>query len=769
MSDPSTTSGGSILGAAVKRVEDPRFIRGEGVYLDDMHAEGEVWMVPVRSHLPHGTIQSIDVVEAASMPGVVGVYTASDVHGRMGSDFADQPDVTRANLIANDTVRFVGDIVAVVVAESQRQAVDAAGMVWADIEPLPPVADVRAALAADAPRLFPEHGSNVVAEWNVDADVPLDSADVVLELSITHQRIAAVPLETNNALAIPTPNGGIDIRMGSQSVHGARNALSNALGIDRKLVRIRTPDMGGGFGAKIYTYREHAVCAKLALMLDRPVRWSESRTENMVSMNHGRAQSHDVKVAARRDGKVLGLDVTVIQDVGGYPLFGTLMPNFTRRMVSGPYDIPAIAYRARSVVTNATPIHAYRGAGRPEATITLERVMDTLAAELGMDPAEVRRKNLRSPSGFPWVTATGERYDTGNYQAALELALATAGYESLRKEQAERRGRDDRVQLGIGIGTYVEVTAPAGRTDWGSVEVHQDGTATVSSGALSHGQGHETTFPQLASAVLGIPEERIAYVQADTDTTVRGGGTMGSRSLQMAGSAVYRSSEKVLEKARRLVAHLTEAAVDDVVRFDDGRIGVRGVPGSGMTWAEIATAATDPDRLPEGMEPGLGADDVYQQEHASVPFGTHVAVVEVDTETGDTKLIRHIAVDDAGVIVNHLVLDGQIHGGIAQGVGQVLFEDFRYDAAANPLTTNLTGYLLPTAATLPTFELAHTSTPSTTNPLGVKGVGEAGTVGSTPAVYNAVLDALGHLGIRSLDMPLTPSKLWNAIQRADEV
>jgi carbon-monoxide dehydrogenase large subunit len=769
MSDPSTPAGGSILGAAVKRAEDPRFIRGEGRYLDDIHVEDEVWMMPVRSQVPHGMIESIDTDEAAAMPGVVGVFTADDVEGRMATDFADQPTVTRADLITGDRVRFVGDIVAVVLAETQLQAADAAGLVWANIEPLPPIVDPRAALDEDAPLLFPDHGSNVIAEWDVNADVPFDTAHVVLELSVANQRLAAVPLEANNALAVPTSDGGVDLRMGSQSVHAARNAISSAIGVDRDLVRVRTPDMGGGFGAKIYTYREHALCAKLAVMLGRPVRWSETRTENMISMTHGRAQSHEVRVAATRDGKVLGLDVSVIQNVGGYPLFGTFMPVFTRRMVSGPYDIPVIAYRAKSVVTNTTPVHAYRGAGRPEATIMLERVMDTLAAELGMDPVAVRRQNLRSPDGFPWTTATGERYDTGNYERALDLALTTIGYEALRKDQAERRGAGDRIQLGIGIGTYVEVTAPGGRTDWGKVEVHADGSATVWSGALSHGQGHETTFPQLVSRVLGIPPEQIAFVQADTDQMVRGGGTMGSRSLQMAGSAIHRSSEHVLDKARRLVAHLSEASVEDVVRFDDGRIGVRGVPDSGMTWSEIATAAADPGRLPDDMEPGMGADDVYVQEHASVPFGTHVAVAEVDTETGDVRLVRHVAVDDAGVIVNHLVLDGQIHGGIAQGVGQVLFEEFKYDEGANPLTSNLTGYLLPTASTLPSFELAHTSTPSTSNPLGVKGIGEAGTVGSTPAVYNAVLDAVAHLGVPALSMPLTPSKLWSALHEATGV
>ncbi len=769
MSEQPTAVGGSILGASVKRVEDPRFVRGEGEYMNDIHIEGEVWMAPVRSQVPHGTIVSLDIEQATAMPGVIGVYGPADLPGTMPADFAGQTDATLVDLVTSDRVRFVGDIVAVVVAATRQQAIDAAEAVWLDVDPLPVAVTPQSALAENAPILFPDHGSNVVAAFDQDAPGVLADAEVTIELEIAHQRIAAIPLETNNALAMPTPEGGVDIRLGAQQVHGARNVISSALGIDRSLIRVRVPDMGGGFGAKIYTYREHVLCAQLAMKLQRPVRWDESRTENMLAMNHGRAQHHRLEVGARRDGTVVGIRYHVIQDCGAYPAFGTQMPNFTRRMSSGPYDIPAIEYHGRSVVTNTTPVHAYRGAGRPEATISLERAMDAVAAELGMDPAEVRRRNFRAAGEFPWVTATGERYDSGDYLQALELALETVDYTAVRKEQAERRGRGDRIQLGIGIGSYVEVTAPGGRKDWGAVEVHPDGTATVSSGALSHGHGHETTFPQLASRILGIPLEDIRYVQADTDLVVRGGGTMGSRSLQMAGSAVHRSSEGVLEKARRLVAHLTEASVDDVVLFGDARVGIAGVPDSGRTWGELAELASEPSNLPPDMTPGLRVDDTYVQEHASVPFGTHVSVVEVDTETGDVRLIRHVAVDDAGNIVNHVVLDGQIHGGIAQGVGQALYEQFRYDEDGNPLTGNLTGYLVPTAATLPAFDLRHTITPSTSNPLGVKGVGEAGTVGSTPAVYGAVLDSVAHLGVRHIDMPVTPDKLWEAITQAGRV
>ncbi len=433
-------------------------------------------------------------------------------------------------------------------------------------------------------------------------------------------------------------------------------------------------------------------------------------------------------------------------------------------MTAGPYLIPEIEFTSRSVVTNTTPTHAYRGAGRPEATFTLERLMDMLAAELDMDPTEVRRRNFIPPDAFPHVTASGERYDTGRYADALALALDTAGYDELRAEQQRRRESGDRRQLGIGVGSYVEITAPGGRKDWGRVEVHTDGTVTIFSGASSHGHGHETTFAQLASQVLKVSMEHIRFVQADTDRIVRGGGTMGSRSMQMAGSAITRAGESVIEKARQIVAHAAEARLEDVVQFDDGRIGVTGVPDTGRTLGEIAELASDPANLPPDMEPGLDADDIWVQEHATVPFGTHVSVVEVDTETGDVTLVRHIACDDPGTVFSRMIVDGQVHGGVAQGVGQALYEHVQYDEAGTPLTSNLTSYLIPTGPTLPLIEIERTTTATDENPLGVKGIGEAGTIGSTPAVANAVLDALRPFGVDHIDMPLTPSKVWKAIR-----
>lgn len=756
---------GSILGASVKRVEDPRFVLGTGNYLGDLHFDGELWMAVVRATVPHAVVTSIEVEPAQDSPGVVAVYTASDFTGMtMPIEFTGHPESMRRPLIPADRVRFVGDIVAVVVAETAVQATDAADEVWPEYSELPVVVDPLAAAAATAPLLYPEHGSNLAKEHRHEA--PADdpgSDEVVIRATIRHQRLAAIPLETNSALSVPRDDGGLDVWAGSQQAHGHRNVFSSTLGIDRDRIHMKVPDMGGGFGAKIATYPEQVLTAAIAMRLGRPVRWEESRRENLVAMSHGRAQIHEATLYAARDGKVRRVEWDVLQDAGAYPLYGAEIPLFTKRMTAGPYLIPEIDFRSRSVVTNTTPTHAYRGAGRPEATLTLERLLDMLAAELGLDPAEVRRRNFIPPDAFPHVTAVGERYDSGRYAAALNLALTTSGYAELRAEQQRRRDTPARRQLGIGVASYVEITAPGGRKDWGRVDVGVDGTVTIYSGASSHGHSHETTFSQLASQVLKVPMDRIRFVQADTDRIRRGGGTMGSRSLQMAGSAIKRAGDAVLEKARRIVAHAAEAGLEDVVQFDDGRIGVTGVPDTGRSLQEVAILAADPENLPAGMEPGLDADDTWVQEHATVPFGTHVSVVEVDTETGDVTLLRHIACDDPGTVFSRMVVDGQVHGGVAQGIGQALYEQVLYDDAGTPLTANLTSYLIPTGVGVPSIEIERTATSTDQNPLGAKGIGEAGTIGSTPAVANAVIDALSPFGVRHLDMPLTPSKVWAAI------
>ncbi|MFP3914618.1 MAG: xanthine dehydrogenase family protein molybdopterin-binding subunit [Actinomycetota bacterium] len=759
-----TSVRGSILGAEVRRVEDPRFLKGVGNYLDDLVADGALWAVMVRSTVAHGRITGIDREAAADMPGVAGVFVADDLEGGpVPSPVGSVPESAWRPLLAADRVRFVGEPVAVVLAGTRAQAADAAEMVWVDYEALPAVATPQDALAPGAPLLFPEVGTNVMLEGGGDTpgDV-LAGAEVVVEQEVVNQRLAPLPLEPNNALAIPRTDGGAEVWLGSQNAYAARNNLSRALGIDRDLLHVRTPDMGGGFGAKIGLYREQAVVLALALALGRPVRWQEGRGEGMVGMSHGRGQVQELAVGARRDGTITGMRWRVTQDTGAYPLLGANMPVFTGRMAAGPYRVPAIDFRWQSVATNTTPVEAYRGAGRPEAALALERVLDLLAAELNMDPVEVRRRNFLASDSFPHVVATGERYDTGNYPAALDKALERADYEGLRGEQTRRRARNDRHQLGIGIASYVEVTAPINRKDWGRVEITPE-EVVVYSGALSHGHGHETTFACLAADRLGVSFESVRFVQGDTEYIASAGGTMGSRSMQMAGSAVARSADAVWEKARRLVAHHREAALDDVVRFKGGRIGVAGVPDSAMTLFQVAALAEDPSCLPPGEDPGLSAEDRWVQEEATVPFGTHISVVEVDTETGDVTVLGHVACDDCGTIFSPMIVDGQVHGGVAQGMGQALWEAFRYDADCNPLTANLATYLAPTAVSVPSLDVCHTVTPTDQNPLGVKGIGEAATVGSTPAVVNAVHDALRPLGVTHIDMPLTASRIWQAL------
>ena len=756
--------GTSILGAAVKRVEDPRLITGAGQYLGDIEAEASAWMVPVRSTVPHGTLTDLETEDALAVPGVLGVYTAGDL------DLAPMPlgapgldHVTRRPAIASDRVRFVGDIVAVVVAETARSAADAADLVWAEIDSLPPVTTPEAGMEDDAPLLFPELETNVLYDRGEPVDDVLADADVVVEASVVNQRIAAIPLEANGALAIPGGDGTLTLWVGTQSAQGLKRSLSSVLDLDPGSIRVRVPDVGGGFGAKIALYPEHALCAALALELGRPVRWDETRTENMLAMSHGRAQTTQVKLGATSDGRITGISLSVLQDAGAYPLFGAYLPFFSRRMAVGPYLIPKVEFSWKSVVTNTTPVHAYRGAGRPEATMALERAMDLLASELDTDPADIRRRNFIPADAFPHVTELGERYDSGDYEAALDLALRRSDYEEMRWDQVQRRGAGDRFQLGIGVSSYVEITAGGGREDWGAVEVHPDGTATVFSAAVSHGHSHETTFPQIVSEVLKIPIDQISFVQGDTDSILHSGGTMASRSLQIAGTAILGAGEKTLHKAREVYAFQAEAAFDDVVQFDDGTIGVVGVPDSAMSLAEIATIASDLGNLPEDMEPGLRGEEMWEQDEATFPFGTHVALVEVDTETGDVRVLRHIACDDAGTILNRMVVDGQVHGGAAQGIGQALFEWYQYDGG-NPTTGNLTTYLIPNSATLPSFEVGHTQTPTPENALGAKGIGEAGTIGSAPAVVNAVIDALSPFGVRHLDMPLTPSRIWEAMR-----
>ncbi len=774
---------GSILGTVVVRKEDPALLAGEGQFTANLDLPGVLAGVFVRSGVAHATVAEIDTSAAQGMPGVAMVMTAATLRMDPVLSFGASNPVFARPPLATDRVRFVGEPVALVVADTLAAATDAAEAVVVDYDPLPVVVDPEEAMAADAPVLFPGTGSNVaISLTGPAADDFFSDAEVVVRGRFVNQRMAAMPMEPNAFAAEPDPDvpGGLRLWAATQMPHGLRGAIAPVLGMDPGLVRVVAPHVGGGFGAKVGLYHEFLSVAEAARRLDRPVRWVETRSENLVALNHGRAQIHWVELGLARDGRITGMRVRVLGDCGAYPgLGGVLAPGPTRMLSQGVYEIPKLDFGAVAVATNTTPVGAFRGAGRPEATALLERVMDMAAAELRVDPAELRRRNFIAKDGFPYLTRTGVTYDSGDYAKPLDEALRLAGYDEVRHAQQARRDSGDRLQLGIGISSYVEITAGGFGTEYGAVEIHPDGTATIRAGTSAHGQGHETTFSMLVSDRLGIPMDDIHFVQSDTALVPRGSGTGGSRSLQIGGTAVLKAADATFDKARLLASHLLEASPDDIVLDEGGRLAVAGVPASALSWGQLAAAATDPQRRPadwndtappgggeEAQPDGLGAAVVFEQEDASFPFGTHLAVVEVDTETGSARLIRHVAVDDCGFVVNPLIVAGQQHGGIAAGAGQALFEEIRYDGDGNPLTSTLTDYLMPSAADLPSFEVASTETPTPLNPLGVKGIGEAGTIGSTPAVQNAVIDAVAHLGVRHLDMPVTPERVWAAVQAA---
>jgi carbon-monoxide dehydrogenase large subunit len=745
----------TVLGHEIRRVEDPALLTGEARFLADLDVGERVHAVFVAGTVAHGLIRGVDVTAALDMPAVVTALTARDLD--FPAQGAERLGALARPLLAIDRVRFVGEPVAVVVAESYEAAVDAAEAVVVDIEPLPVALGAEAAAAEGASLLFPEHGTNIVGgRQHATDDAFFADDEVVATARLTHQRIAPAPLEPNGALAVPEPDGSVTMWASTQGVFGVRDEVCNLLGIAPDQVRVRAPWIGGGFGAKGGTYVQQIVVVALARRLGRPVQWIETRTENLLGMTHGRAQVHEVTAGARRDGTLGGLRVRGWADVGAYPVRGTFIPLVTRFMSAGVYRWKRHDFSAVAVLTNATPTGPYRGAGRPEAAAICERAIDLVAAELEMDPAEVRRRNFPSPDEFPFTTLTGAVYDTGDYAKTLDTALELAGYDDLRDEQRIRRRDDSAPLLGIGIGCYVETSGNGG--EFGAVEVEDDGTIIVTSGSVPHGQGHETMWAQIASATLGVPFESVRVEHSDTSRVHHGTGTFGSRSLQLAGSAVLRASEEVLLQARRLAADLLEAAVDDVVVLDDGRVGVAGVPVTGRSWAELAVAARERQtRLAHSLD--------FEQS-GTFPFGCHVAVVEIDRETGQVKLRDFVAVDDCGTVINPLLAAGQVHGGLAQGIAQMLFEEVRYDENGNPLTATLVDYAFPSAAELPSFRTAHTVTPTPRNPLGAKGIGESGTTGSISALWNAVVDALAPFGIRHLDPPFTPARVWQAMRDA---
>lgn len=752
---------GSILGNAVTRKEDPGLLTGSNDYISDLDIDA-AQVIFVRSTMAHASLLEVDTSEATSMPGVLAVYTADnlEIAAVNQSEFMD-PSMNRPPL-AVGRVRFVGDIVAAVVAETHSQAVDAAEQVVVDYDPLPANVDIEAAAAEGAHILWEGADSNVCFAIGNEYDGPdvTEGADAVVSERIVTQRLAGVPMEANGCLAIPEGDS-MTFYASTQTAHGLRDALAPNIGMEPENLHVIAPWVGGGFGPKAGLYIEHVLCAKAAQELTRPVRWIEQRGENMVSMAQGRAMVMNAELGVNKDGSIVGLKARVVADAGAYPAIGAILPMLTMQLSQAVYDIPAIDFFAQSVVTNTTFIGAYRGAGRPEATQMVERILDKAANAIGMDPAELRRKNYLQPGAFPLTTLVGANYDSGEYERALDAVLEASGYSDLRAEQARRREADDPMLLGIGVSSYVEVTAPIGlHVEYGSCEINDDGSATIKVGTSSHGQGHDTAFSMIVNDVLGIPMDQVNHVDADTEKVARGAGTLGSRSLQAGGSAVYEASQVVLEKGKQLAASLLEASADDIV-VGEGALQVAGVPAKSISWADLATAAVEQD-----IEGGLAHELDFDGSDATYPFGSHVAVVEVDRETGHVELLRHVAVDDCGTILNPMLVNGQQHGGIAQGIAQALWEHFQYDEDGNPISASLMDYLMPSAAELPSFEVSNTETASPRNPLGAKGIGESGTIGSTPAVHNAVCDAVAHLGIEHVDMPCTPQTVWQALQNA---
>ena len=739
----------SILGHEVQRSEDPDLLTGRARFVADLPVDGVLDAVFVRSGFAHGELKAVNVSEAESMPGVHSVWTASTLNM---APVGGEPSLQRP-LLAERRVRFVGDPVAVVLADTMARAVDAAGAVDVEVDALPVVIDPVVAAASGAEILFPAHGSNVVGgRHHLDEEGFFAEADEVVSARFRHNRVAPVTMEPSGALVVPDEDGTLTVWVSTQSVFGVRSEVARATGLDAERVRVRAPWVGGGFGAKGGVYGEVLVTAELARRLRRPVRWIEARSENLLNMTHGRGQVQDVEVGVRRDGTLAGLRVRAYADVGAYAMRGTFIPMVTRMMSAGIYRWPRHDFSAVTVVTNTTPTGPYRGAGRPEAAALVERAVDMAAAAVGIDPVGLRRRNFPSADEFPFTSATGAVYDSGDYAASLDLALDMVGYDDLRAEQRRRRTEGGDL-LGIGVACYVETSGRG--AEFGSVTIEDDGSVTVVTGSVPHGQGHETTWAQIASSVLGVPVESVKVVHSDTARVDHGVGTFGSRSLQLAGSAVHRASGEVLEMAKKLAADLLEAAEEDLVAGPDG-LAVTGVPATAVGWARLSAEAT------ERGEPLLRALDF--ESAGSFPFGCHVAVVEVDADTGAVRLREMVAVDDCGVVINPLLAEGQVHGGLAQGVAQILFEEVIYDDQGNPLTTNLADYAIPSAADLPGFRTAHTVTPSPNNPLGAKGIGESGTTGSVAAVWNAVVDALAPHGVTHLDPPFTPEKVWRAMQ-----
>ncbi len=769
------------FGRGVKRREDPKLITGRGRYTDDMAPAGTLDMSILRSPYAHARITGIDVSAAKALPGVVAVYTGADLRDKFAGIPTGWvlPDMKMPAhpALAYDKVRHVGDGVAIVVASDRYVARDALDLITVDYEPLGVVTNQVEALKPGAPLVHDDVPDNKTFEWGFgDGAFKAEGAEVHLTQRIVNQRLIPTAIEPRAVLADYDPGTEeLTLHTSTQIPHLVRLLLCLTMGLPEQKVRVVAPDVGGAFGSKLYFYAEEALAAFVSRDLGKPVKWNETRSENYLATTHGRDHVQDVELTAKRDGTITGLKATVYANLGAY--LSTFAPGIPSvlfgLMLSGTYKIPVVECKVYGVLTNTTPVDAYRGAGRPEATYLVERMVDLLAHELGMDPAEVRRKNYIQPSEFPYATSTGVTYDSGAYEANLDKALQAVGYQDLRRRQEELR-KEGRY-MGIGLTTYVEICgmAPsqvlgavggqAGGWESATVRVHPTGKVSIYSGSCSSGQGHQTSFAQIAADSLGLPMEDIEIVEGDTAKVQFGIGTFGSRSMAVGGIAIQKSLDKVIAKATKIAAHLLEAAEEDV-EFKNGQFGVKGAPGRSKAFAEVAIAAYLAHNYPADLEPGLEAQSFHDPSNFTWPFGTHIAVVEVDPDSGAIDLQRYIAVDDCGNVINPLLADGQVHGGITQGLSQALYEGAEYDEQGQLLTGSLMDYALPRAEFLPQFETSHTVTPTPVNTLGIKGIGEAGTIGSASTVVNAVVDALAPFGVTHIDMPLKAERVWQAMR-----
>jgi aerobic carbon-monoxide dehydrogenase large subunit len=773
----------------VARKEDPALVTGRGTYTDNIKLPGMLHIALLRSPFAHAKITHIDVSAALDQPGVVAAYTGEDLAEEWAAPipcgWAVTEDLKTPDHwpVARGEVNHVGDAVAVVVASDRYKAQDALEFVDVDYEPLEVVTDMEEAVEEDAPLVHEELGTNTAFYWPLqvgEVEEAFEKADVTIEQRFIQQRLIPNAIEPRAVVAQPDPvNGGVVIYSATQVPHFLQAVISLINGIPEHKVRAVAPDVGGGFGSKLNVYAEEALAVALARRLDAPIKFVEDRSENYLATIHGRDQVQDVELAATSEGKILGLRVNIKSDMGAYlQLNTTVIPLLGAFMYCGVYTFDAYEFNCTGVFTNKTPTDAYRGAGRPESAFAIERMMDLLAAEIGISPVEVRRKNFYEPFDEPTTTPAGIQYDSMNMEPALDRAMELAGYEDLLAEQQRRRENNDPVQLGIGFSTYTEICGLAptqistnvfggpGLWEMATVRMLPTGKAEVVTGTTPHGQGHVTSWSQIAADGLGVTPDDVEVIHGDTDSAPFGRDTYGSRSLNVGGVAVHVAAQKVVEKAKKIAAHMLEASEDDI-EFEGGRFSVAGSPDRNVTMTEVCEAAYMGHELPEGMEPGLTADYFHNPPNFTFPFGAHICVVEVDTETGKVTVVKYVAVDDCGPVINPTIVDGQVHGGIAQGLAQALYEEAIYDEDGNLVTGSMVDYMIPGAPEIPNMILDRTVTPSPSNPLGVKGIGEAGTIGSSQAAINAVVDALSHLGIRHIDMPASPMRVWTAIQEAN--